>query len=125
MRLAEAVWLTGTVESVSWMDTVEDPAADGVPLIKPVEGFSVSPAGRPVADHVYGARPPVAPRVKLYGTPITPERKVVLVMPRTPTTDSDKFAVATSGVGAVESVNVITTVLVVAADAVPLMTPVP
>jgi hypothetical protein len=35
----------------------------GVPLITPVPELIVSPAGRPVADHVYGVVPPVAATV--------------------------------------------------------------
>jgi hypothetical protein len=39
------------------------PLAVGVPLSRPDEAFSANPAGNPVADHVYGDLPPVAPRV--------------------------------------------------------------
>ena len=35
-------------------------AVVGVPEITPVLAFRVNPAGRPVADHVYGPTPPVA-----------------------------------------------------------------
>jgi hypothetical protein len=34
------------------------PAAVGVPLIKPVEALMLVPAGKPVADQVYGETPP-------------------------------------------------------------------
>ena len=36
----------------------------GVPETVPVEALIVRPAGRPVADQVYGAVPPVADSVK-------------------------------------------------------------
>ena len=41
--------------------TTVNPAADvGVPEIAPVVASMVSPGGRPVADHAYGAEPPEA-----------------------------------------------------------------
>ncbi len=40
----------------------------GVPLISPVEGFSVSPVGG-VPDQVYGVSPPVAVSVVEHATP--------------------------------------------------------
>ena len=40
------------MESVTVTTTVFVVAAVAVPLITPVDGFSVNPAGRPVADHV-------------------------------------------------------------------------
>jgi hypothetical protein len=58
-KLADAVsW--GLVESFTVTFAVLVPAAVGVPLITPVLALIVSPAGRPVADHVYGVVPPVA-----------------------------------------------------------------
>ena len=48
------------------------PVAVGIPLIKPETAFSVSPAGRPVADHVEGPLPPVPARVTLYAEFSTP-----------------------------------------------------
>jgi hypothetical protein len=63
-RLAEAVcW--GLVESFTVTFAVLVPAAVGVPLITPVLALIVSPAGRPVADHVYGVVPPEASTVVL------------------------------------------------------------
>src|SRR5439155_15809243 len=48
--------------------TFDVPAAVGVPAITPVAGSSKSPAGSPVADHVYGGvPPPLGVNVKLYG----------------------------------------------------------
>jgi len=54
----------GALESVTWNVTSPEYENDGVPLINPVEAFSVSPAGSlPDATlHVYGAVPPVADR---------------------------------------------------------------
>src|SRR5687767_8086381 len=40
--------------------TVDTPAVVGVPVTSPVAPLMVRPAGRPVADHSYGAFPPVA-----------------------------------------------------------------
>jgi hypothetical protein len=62
-RLAFAVcW--GLVESFTVTFAVLGPAGPvGVPLITPVPALIVSPAGRPVADHVYGVVPPVAATV--------------------------------------------------------------
>jgi hypothetical protein len=48
------------VESFTVTFAVLVPAAVGVPVITPVLALIVSPAGRPVADHVYGVVPPVA-----------------------------------------------------------------
>jgi len=39
------------------------PAVVGVPLITPVLLLIVKPAGKPVADHVYGVVPPFATTV--------------------------------------------------------------
>ena len=49
--------------SVTVAATVAVPAVVGVPLMTPVEVLIDSPAGSPVAAHVYGAMPPVAARV--------------------------------------------------------------
>jgi hypothetical protein len=58
----------GLLESVT-LKVRGVPATDveGVPLIAPVEAFSVKPAGREplVIDHVYGDTPPVAVSVEL------------------------------------------------------------
>ncbi len=48
------------VESFTVTFAVLVPEAVGVPLMTPVEALIVSPAGRPVADQVYGVVPPVA-----------------------------------------------------------------
>jgi len=53
--------------------TVKVPAAVGVPEIAPVVALIAKPAGRPVADHVYGVVPPLAVGVAgTYATPTSP-----------------------------------------------------
>jgi hypothetical protein len=62
----------GAVESVTLnVSAVAFAAAVGVPLITPVEEFSVKPLGKvpDVSDHVYGLVPPVADNVCEYGVP--------------------------------------------------------
>src|SRR5688572_12805125 len=46
-----------------------EPAVVGVPVTLPVALLMVSPAGRPVADQVNGAFPPVRAGVSEYGVP--------------------------------------------------------
>ena len=65
VRLLVAVIAVGVVESVTVTDTVLLPAAVGVPVMAPVDAFTVRPAGSPVAAHLYGELPPVAPREAL------------------------------------------------------------
>ena len=48
------------------------PAAVGVPDNVAVDVLNVRPAGRPVADHVFGAVPPVEATVVEYPTPTCP-----------------------------------------------------
>src|SRR6185437_3046458 len=48
------------------------PAADGVPEIRPVEELIDRPVGRPVADQVYGAVPPLADICRLLAVPTVP-----------------------------------------------------
>jgi hypothetical protein len=52
----------GLPESVTWTLKLEVPAVLGVPLIAPVLGFKVKPAGsEPLEiDQVYGVAPPLA-----------------------------------------------------------------
>jgi hypothetical protein len=59
------------VESTTWAVKLNVPAMVGVPVIAPVEVFSVKPAGSEplVIENVYGETPPVAMRAELYGTP--------------------------------------------------------
>src|SRR4051812_8914775 len=64
-----AVRRVGLVESVTVIVTVLVPSVVGVPVIAPVEALSARPAGRPIADQVYGAFPPVAASVAAYDVP--------------------------------------------------------
>jgi hypothetical protein len=64
-RFFEALACVGLVESVTVIARVLVPATVGVPLIAPVDTFSVSPCGSPVTDQVSGALPPLAARVAL------------------------------------------------------------
>ena len=57
------------VESVAVIVTVLVPRVVAVPVIAPVDAWSVRPAGRPVANQVYGVVPPVAASVALYDVP--------------------------------------------------------
>jgi hypothetical protein len=59
-------------------------AAVGVPVIAPVAALNESPAGKVplVSDHVYGAVPPVAPKVAEYALPTCPFAKEVVVIER-------------------------------------------
>ena len=54
----------------------------GVPLITPLDEFSVNPAGNDpdFTDHVYGGLPPLAARVSEYATPTVPEGSGVAVV---------------------------------------------
>jgi hypothetical protein len=52
------VWLSCTIAT-----TMKVPDSVGVPLMAPVAGLMLSPAGRLVALHVYGGSPPVAATV--------------------------------------------------------------
>ena len=64
----EAVCGVGDPLSVIWMMKLNVPWLVGVPLM--IAPFRVSPSGRaPDIVQLYGAVPPVAPRVKLYSTP--------------------------------------------------------
>jgi len=55
----------GELLSVTDMVTVAVPAAVGVPVICPVDAFIDRPDGKPEADQLYGAVPPVALNVAL------------------------------------------------------------
>ena len=55
--------------SVAVTVTVKVPVVVGVPEIVPVEALIDSPAGRPVADHVYGGVPPEALLARLTAVP--------------------------------------------------------
>ena len=51
VRLLVAVRWVGAVESVTVTDSVLLPAAVGVPVMAPVDAFTLKPAGRPVTAH--------------------------------------------------------------------------
>ena len=92
------------------MSEVAFAVAVGVPLIRPVDEFSVSPAGNvpEVNVHVYGAVPPVAANVCEYDAPSWPFASDVVVMfrvedPAAVTVMLSDF-VAVCAVGVVESV---------------------
>src|SRR6185312_10223983 len=105
---AVAVRCVGLVESVTVMATVLVPAAVGVPLIAPVEEFRFNPAGRPVADQVYGVVPPDAASVAPgYAVLTTPDGNEDVVMVSCPMIVSEKLLLAVRCVGLVESVTVI------------------
>ncbi len=96
----------------------------GVPLITPVDGFSVSPGGIVVDDQVYAGVPPLAASVAEYGAFMLPPGSDDVLIANGGAIVREKLRFAVSGTGAVESVSVITTEVVLEAVAVPLMTPV-
>ena len=67
VKVAEAVTGVGVAESVTWTVIGELDAPVGVPVIAPVVGFRLRPAGRlpEVIDHVCAPTPPVATSVAL------------------------------------------------------------
>jgi hypothetical protein len=81
-RLRVAVSFEGLVESVTVSTTELVPAAVGVPPITPLDEFSVKPAGRPVAAHVYGGVPPAPFSVALYAVFAVPSGSEVAVILR-------------------------------------------
>jgi hypothetical protein len=73
----------GLLESVTWIvSSTALTAAVGVPEIKPVDAARVSPEGSGplVTDQVYGALPPLAVRVVVYGVPTWPLGSEAVVM---------------------------------------------
>jgi len=62
------------VESTTCAVKLNVPAVVGVPVMAPVELFSVKPAGSDplVMENVYGGVPPPATRAELYATPTCP-----------------------------------------------------
>jgi hypothetical protein len=71
----------GLLESATWNVTSTEVELNVVPLITPVEVFSVIPEGSlpDIKLHVYGAVPPIAVRVCEYGVPATPAGSEVVV----------------------------------------------
>ena len=70
IQLKDAVDAVRPNASVTVAFTVDVAAVVGVPETTPVPAPIDSPAGRPVADHVYGDAPPGALIVRLAGWPI-------------------------------------------------------
>ncbi len=62
------------IESTTLAVKVKVPAIVGVPVIAPVDAFSVRPGGKEpeLIENVYGGTPPVAFRNELYGTSTWP-----------------------------------------------------
>lgn len=68
LSVADAVW--GVLdESVTRIVTLASPAVVGIPDSAPLLLFTLMPPGSPVADHVYGAVPPLTFSVSLYAVP--------------------------------------------------------
>jgi hypothetical protein len=74
-RLASA-----PVESSTTRFTVYTPGAVAIPEIVPVDGSMLSPVGSPVADQVYGGKPPDAKTVSLYWAPTVASGSEPVVM---------------------------------------------
>ena len=66
------------VESVTVIVTELVPDALGVPVIWPELAPTVSPAGSPLADQVYGELPPLAETIVAYAEPAAPFRSAVV-----------------------------------------------
>ena len=60
--------------SLTFAVKLDVPAAVGVPVIAPLAGLSVRPAGKPALwiDQLYGSVPPLPLSVALYATPTVP-----------------------------------------------------
>ena len=59
-----------TLASLAITVTAPLPVSVGVPVMDPVEVLIDKPAGRPVADHVYGVVPPIAVLLRLTVLPV-------------------------------------------------------
>lgn len=116
----------GVPESVAVTVRVAFPTGpNGVPLITPVEGFNVKPAGKDDTCQVCAPVPPFAISVREYGTPTIPSGSAVVVISSGGIVDViATVAVAVCG-GVPESVTVnVTMAGTVVGDAIPLTTPV-
>ena len=118
----------GVLASVTWNVGVVVPGVVGVPLITPVAGSNVKPAGSggdPAANcHVRAPAPPVAVSVCEYGTFTIPLLSTVVVIPSGRVVIVNvAVAVAICG-GLPESATVNVGVAVPSAVGVPLTTPV-
>jgi hypothetical protein len=101
-------------------------AANGVPLISPVAGFNVKPAGiiQAVNCQVLAPTPPVAVSVCEYATPALPLLSAVVVIVSTELVDVIVMVAKALCGGTPESVTLNVRLAVPAADGVPLITPV-
>jgi hypothetical protein len=105
---------------VTVTETVEVPAAVGVPVIPPLLLID-NPAGNPVAVHVYGDTPPMAPTEAVYAVPTVPDgREVVVIFNAGALTTRVNEAVAVSA-GVELSVTFRETLAVPAAVGVPVI----
>ena len=107
--------------SVNVTTTDNDPAVVGVPLISPLVESRLSPAGRPVADHVYGVVPPLPAKVTPKDEPTTAVGRLDVTITGAATIDKIRVLV-TACLPA--SVNVTTTDDAPTVVGVPLITPV-
>ena len=71
---------TGCELSVTATETLKLPVAVGVPMMDPLLKLMERPAGSPVADQVYGPRPPVARTVAEYVLFAVPFGRLVVVI---------------------------------------------
>jgi hypothetical protein len=69
-------------ESVTWIVKEKVPSCIGIPEIRPVEASKPRSGGRgpSISDHVYGGFPPDASSCRLYGWPIPPSGRLVVVI---------------------------------------------
>ncbi len=114
----------GAAESVTLIVTLPLLTAVGVPEITPPELIE-RPAGKPVADQLYGVVPPVAAIVMLYACPTWPAfRAVVVIVSGAAVTVSPSVALADCGLGEPESVTLMATILELGPAGVPVIAPV-
>ena len=117
---------TGPLESVTVNVTPPDAVAVGVPVIAPVDAFSVNPAGRlpPVTVHVYGEVPPLTASEALYAVPTVPAGSDVVVMLSADATIVSVTVTDFACAGALESVTVNVTRIDADDVGVPVIAPV-
>ncbi len=112
------------VESVTVTVTLLVPTVDGIPVMAPETGSMDSPLGNPVADQEYGVQPPWAARLAEYAAPAVPPGSALVVIDGITATASESVFDAVWCIGVVASVTVIVTLLVPAADGIPVIWPV-
>src|SRR5436190_1351753 len=123
-KVLELVRCVGVVASVTVTVTLPLLAAVGVPVIWPVTGSKVRPAGNPVADQTYGVVPPIAATGAEYATPTTPLASALVVIDRPAAMLRFKGLDAVRCVGIDESVTVMVGVKGPDAVGVPVIWPV-